>query len=218
MADEKKEAPPQDPAMLEAAAPDDKKGKGKKEKKAGPKFSVASLAPREKLVLKFTALALTILVLDLVVIRPIGGYLQDLDEKIKNEEEVIPKRLMVLKYRSKIMNEYQSLEPLMTDPALSQEEEIAKFLRDIERVSKEANLFVSNINPVKVNKKSDVVYELTADIEGKGGLKPIRSFMKTLERDNPALKIDGFNLKPQGKDSDDIKFQFSISKIGVKKS
>ena len=106
----------------------------------------------------------------------------------------------------------------MTDAGVAQEEEIARLLGEIEKVSKEVNLFIFNINPVKVNKKSDVVYELAVDIEGKGGIQEVRNFIKNIEGSNPNIRIDGFNLKPQSKESEELKCLISIIKIGVKKS
>ena len=199
-----------------------KKGKqkaAKPPKAAGAnklKEFVAALSPREKTFFKATALVLCLVIIDLVVIRPVSGFLRRLDDMIKVEEEVIPKKLQILKYKESVLREYSSLKPLLTDPKISQEEETAQFLREIERVSKEVNLFVSNINPVKVDKKSDEVYFLSVDIEGKGTIAAIRQFMRSLEASNPPMRVDSFALKPQGKESEDLKYSFSIVKIDVK--
>ena len=99
---------------------------------------------------------------------------------------------------------------------MTQEEETAQFLREIERVSKETNLFVSNINPVKVNKKTESIYELSLDVEVKGGLREMRNFIRSLESANPTLRVSAFTAKPEDKEANQLKIMFSIVKMGVK--
>lgn len=204
-------ATPAAPATAPAAGE-----KGKKEKKEkGPGF-LASRTPRELIILKITGFVLLIVLMDFLMIQPTYRYLKKVNEQIDLEEKMIPNRLKILQHRERIFAEYRRLHPYMTDKTLAQEEETARLLREIERVSKEASLFVSNINPVKVDAKSDTIYQLSLDIEGKGGITQIRQFMRSLESQNPPIRISGFNFKPQSKDSDDLKFSFSIVKIGAK--
>ena len=207
-----------DPKAQEAAAPEAAAAPGKKAGKKGPslKAFMAGRTPREKMFLQATGLIIALVMIDIIVVRPVTSYLSRVDEMIQIEEKVIPKRLMILKYKEKIAREYRSWKPLMSDPAITQEEEIARLLREIERVSKGSGLFVSNINPVKSEEKSEGIYELSVDIEGKGNIDAIRKFLMTIENDNPSMRIDAFNLKPQGKESEDLKYSFTIIKFGVK--
>ena len=209
MAEDSKAAPaPETPA--EAPKAEKKKGGNKL------KAFFDGRSPREKMFLQATGLVIALVMVDVIVVRPVTNYLSRLDEMIDIEEKVIPKRLMILKYKDKSAREYRSWKPLMSDPAITQEEEIARLLREVERVSKESGLFVSNINPVKTTEKSDAMYELSLDIEGKGNIDAIRKFLKKIENDNPSIRIDAFNLKPQGKESEELKYAFTIIKIGVK--
>ncbi len=208
---EKKNPPAAEPA---GEAPQEAgKEDGKKKKKLP---LLTNLSAKEKSLGKITGLFLIVVLMDFIVIRPVNNYLNQLNDKIRVEETVIPKRLLILKHKNKILGEYNSFKAYMTPPTLSQEEETARFLREIERVSKEANLFVSNINPVKVTPVTDNVYELSLDIEGRGGVDEIRRFMKNLETSNPGIRISGFNIRPQGKESEELKYSFSILKIGVR--
>ncbi len=206
-----KAAAPQEPA---ADAP--KADKAAKPKGGKLKAFMAGRTPRERIFLQATGLVIALVVVDLIVVRPVTSYLSRVDEMISIEEKVIPKRLMILKYKDKIVREYRSWKPLMSDPLITQEEEIAKLLREVERVSKESGLFVSNINPVKTTEKTSSIYELSVDIEGKGNIDAVRKFLRKIENDNAAIRIDAYTLKPQGKESDELKFSLTIIKIGVK--
>ncbi len=182
------------------------------------KLLLSNLTPREKLVVKVCVIAVALLFLDIIIIHPISGHLRRIDETIRMKETLIPKRLLILKHRQRIFNEERSLKPYFTPSAVSQEEEIAQLLREVERVSKEVNLFVSNINPVNVVKKNDSAYELTVDIEGKGGVDAVHRFIRTLEASNPPVRLVGFSLKPQTKDAEEVKFLFTIAKLGVREN
>ncbi len=188
-------------------------------KRAGKlKIGMPALQSREKFILRIFIVLFTLLIVDLALIHPISNYLQHLDDSIKIKEEVIPKRLLILKHKAHILSEYGELKPFFVTSLVSQEEETAQFLREIERVSKETHFFVSNINQVKINKKTDVIYELSLDVEGKGGLAEIFNFMRTIESANHSICVGAFNLKPQGKEGDELKVLFTILKLGVKKS
>lgn len=214
-ADAKPPASPNPADAQPAAAADTaagKKGKGKGKGAAKKGFS-----EREKFVMKITGLIIAVMLIDLMVIRPVSNFLERLDEMIATEESVIPKQLAILRHKERILADHDSISQFVTDPDVPQEEETARFLREIEQVSKANNLFVTNINTVKVTPKTDTIFELSVDIDGKGGIEDIRSFMAALILDNPAIRIGGYSLKPQGKAADELKFQFSIIKIGVKR-
>ncbi len=218
MADEKDSKKAAEGAPAEGAA--DAKGK-KGGKAAGPKGGKLkaiynNMSGRGKMLAKVAGLVIAAVLVDMIVVRPMNNYLSRIDDLIAVEEQVIPKRLQILKFKDRIIAQYHSAKPFLSDLTISQEEEIARLLREVERVSKGAGLFVSNINPVKTTEQSETLYELSVDIEGKGGIDQVRKFMKEIELSNPPIRIDGFNFKPQGKDSDDIKFTFTIIKIGVK--
>lgn len=214
-ADAKPPASPNPADAQPAAAADTaagKKGKGKGKGGAKKGFN-----EREKFVMKITGLIIAVMLIDLMVIRPVSNFLERLDEMIATEESVIPKQLAILRHKERILADHDSISQFVTDPDVPQEEETARFLREIEQVSKANNLFVTNINTVKVTPKTDTIFELSVDIDGKGGIEDIRSFMAALILDNPAIRIGGYSLKPQGKAADELKFQFSIIKIGVKR-
>ena len=212
MAEEKKpvsETPP--PADASKPEADPKKAAGK------PKLALPILKPREKSIFQVFIFCFALLIVDLVLIHPLSNYLRKLDETIHVKEEVIPKRLLILKHKDHILHEYGQIKPFFISSSITQEEETAQFLREIEKVSKETGFFVTNINPVKITKRSDTIYELSLDVEGRGGLKETRTFMRTVESSNPSIRVASFDLKPQSKEADELKVLLTIVKLGVKK-
>ena len=214
MAEEKAEKPvPPAGQETKTAEPAKPEGAGK-EKKA--KFSFSSLSSKEKLVVKLAGFFMVALLVDLIMVRPVGSYLGRIDEQIEAQKKILPKKLLILNYKDQILKEYEESKEFMTDESLSQEEEIAQLLREIESISKKSNLFVQNINPVERTDIAADIYELTVDIEGSAAMEQIIGFMQELETENPALRVKNLTLAPKSKDAQELKFSFTILKLGVR--
>jgi|GEM_PF-3661022 len=204
------------PAAAGAGAPAGGAKKGEK-KEASLKLFYQALSQREKKIVRIAFIIISLSMLDVLIVRPMTQHLTHLNDQIVTQESVLPRRLLILKHKSRILREHEQMQRFVTDPNLSAEEEIAQFLREIERVTKQASLFVSNINPVKTIEKANGVYFLSVDLEGKGDFKQIHNFLVDVESSSDAMRISGFNLKPQSKDTDELKFGVTIEKLGVKK-
>lgn len=179
------------------------------------KLLLSSLSPREKTIATITGLFLMFLMIDMIVTRPLNNHLKSLSEQIQEKKAIIPRRLMILRHQDKIKNEQIKFSSYFTSTALSQEEEIAQLLSDIEKVSNESGLFVSNINPVRVEDKGSF-YELAVDIDGQGDLEHAMRFVRILEKSNPTVRVATFDFRTKKKDSDEIKYMFTIVKLGLK--
>ena len=200
-------ASPTEPTTAESSAQ-----KGKK-----PGFSFSALSPKEKNIVRIAGFFACLTMIDVVIVRPVGNYLNQLNEKIEREKRILPKKLLMLNYKEQLLKDYKQLLPLMTDDKLSEEEEIAQLLREIERVTKQTALFVANINPVKRTSASAESYELSVEVEGTGTIQQIVEFMQIIEGDNPPLRIREFAMSPKGKDPSELKFTFTVVKLGVRK-
>ena len=185
MAEEEKDKQKK-PEEGQAGKPKDDKDKAKdaaKEVKSEGKLKLfmSSLTNRERAIVMGAVFVISAVIIDSIVVRPIMRNLDRLKSRITEAETIIPKRLMILRHGNKIKRDNEKLNPYMTDAGMSREEEIAQLLRDIERVSNESGLFISNINPVQVAEDRDGRYTLLVDIEGKGMIEPIRSYVSLLE-------------------------------------
>ncbi len=183
--------------------------------KANPLAFIAKLSPREKTIAAVAAFILMFFVMDWIMFKPLGRHLDKLSATIRQKEDLIPKKLAVLGKKDQIEKTYESLSGYLTDPALSREEEIAAYLGEIERVSQSVGLFISNINPVQAE-EAGTAYSLKVDVEGAGSISNIKQFMASLEQSNPAIRIAGFSLRGQGAANDELRFRFSIVKLGLK--
>jgi len=203
---------PKDDKTKEADAAKGEKSEGKF------KIFLDSLTARERTIAMGAVFVISAVIIDSIVVRPIMRNLDRLNLRITEAETIIPKRLMILRHGNKIKRDNQKLHPYMTDSGMSREEEIAQLLRDIERVSNESGLFISNINPVQVAEDRDGRYTLLVDIEGKGMIEHIRSYISLLEISNPAIRVGSFSLRAKKKGSEELSYAMTIIKLGVTSS
>jgi Tfp pilus assembly protein PilO len=184
-------------------------------KKANLLAFFSKLSPREKMIAGALGFVLVIFVLNLVMFQPLGRHLDKLSKTIRQKEELIPKKLAILNDREQIEKVHADLGAYLTDSKISSEEEIAAYLGEIERVSQSVGLFISNINPVQTE-ELDNGYWLKVDLEGAGSMANIKKFVATLENSNPAMRVSAMNLRSQGATSEELRFRFSVVKLGLK--
>lgn len=202
----------QDAAQPAAAqAPAEAPAKQKK----NPLAFVSKLSAREKTIAGVAGVILLFFVLDWVMFKPLGRHLESLSVKIHEKEELIPKKLSVISRKDEIEKLHESLSGYLTDSKLSSEEEIATYLGEIESVSQGVGLFISNINPVQTE-EAGAAYLLKVDVEGAGSIANIKKFLSSVEDANPAIRVTGFSLRGQGPNTDELRFRFSIVKLGLK--
>ena len=77
-------------------------------------------------------------------------------------------------------------------------------------------LFISNINPVETEKVSDSVYHLVVAVEGVGTVPSVKRFIQKLEQTNPAMSVQGAELRSQGPEVNELRYKFTIVKLGLK--
>lgn len=187
----------------------------KVKKKFNPFGFFSKLSPREKAIAGAAGFILLFLILDWVMFKPIGKHLDALTAATREKENLIPKKLSVLSRKEEIEKSYKAVSGYLTDSKMSREEEIAAYLGEIESVSQKIGLFISNINPVQTE-EAGLAYHLKVDVEGAGSIANIKKFMSSLEETNPSIRVAGFSLRGQGANTDELRFRFSIEKLGLK--
>lgn len=209
-------APASDPkAANEAAQPAEQQADQTKPKKKNPLAFVAGLSAREKMIGAVALCVLMFFALDWMVFKPLNRHSKRLSVKIQEKEDLIPKRLALVSRKDEIEAAHASNAAYLTDAKVSQEEEIAAYLGEIERVSQSVGLFISNINPVQIE-EAGVAYHLKVDVEGASSIANIKKFISTMEASNPSVRISAISLRSQGPNTEELRFRFSVVKLGLK--
>lgn len=211
-------ASPESPnTVKDAAAPaaEDQAAPAAEARKKGPLSALTSLSPRNRMIVSVIGVLLALALVEVTVLKPLRQHLGRLSASIDEKEKLIPQKLAVLNRKSEIEKSHSDHAGYVTDSKLSREEEIAAYLGEIERVSQKVGLFVSNINPVQTE-ESGSAYYLKVDVEGAGSVANIKQFIADLERSNPPVRVSGFSLRGQGSNSDELRYRFSITKLGLR--
>lgn len=180
---------------------------------------IDSWSVKQRIAAVTVGIVLIFLIVNMIAIKPINAYHGNIQQKISETKEMVPKKLMILKQKDTILKMKQSFSDYWTSPGVSREEEIAEFLRIIESVSARNSLFVSNINPVQVNQEEGKPdYTFAVALEGAGQVPSIKEFIRDLESNYAPIKVESINLRSQGSDSGDLRYKISVVKLGVKKT
>ena len=197
---------------------ENKEAENAPEKASGDKKGfISNMSSREKFVALFAILFVVLLLLDFLVVRPMTRHLESLSQQVTEKEQVIPKKLLITKHKARITQVNDALGHYLTDPHLTEEEEIAMLLREIESSSQQVGLFISNINPVETITSGNT-YKLKVDVEGAGDIISVKNFIMKLERSNAPVRVSAMNLRSQGIDNPELRYRFTIVKLGLNKS
>lgn len=184
-------------------------------KKKSPLAFIAGLSPREKTIGAVALCVILFFVMDWTMFRPLGNHLKKLSATIQEKESLIPKKLTVLNRKDAIEKAYAANSAYLTDSKISQEEEIAAYLGEIERVSQRVGLFISNINPVQTE-EAGAAYHLKVDVEGASSISNIKRFIALMEDTNPSVRVTAIGLRGQGPNTEELRFRFTVVKLGLK--
>lgn len=147
------------------------------------------------------------------VVGPIQKRLGAAQARVKAAESAVPKKLEILSRKDSILDRSKALEVFWTPADTSEEKSIAKFLQEIEKISQGEGLFISNINPVKVESAGDHGYRLSVDLEGGADMIHLKKFMKTIEETLPSARIDSYSIRTQGAESQELRYRFTVQKL-----
>lgn len=177
---------------------------------------IEGLSARQRILAAVALFCIVSITLYLIAIRPLNNYKNNIQQRIHETKELIPKKLEVLKSKESIWKAKEALKGYWTEKTMTREEEITEFLRIIESVSQRNNLFVSNINPVQINTpEGEATYELSVVLEGAGSVPSVKRFISDLEKSYAPIRVESVNLRSQGVDDPDLRYKFSVIKLGV---
>ncbi len=156
------------------------------------------LSKREKQIFYLCVGLAVILILQLVVFKPLGNKLGDLNQDIQLLEAKLIKGLRQEGQRDQILKNYKTLQAF-SKLSGSDEEVVSEFLREIEKLARESDVSLSDLKPRAVNKRT-MYKEYTIDIRAEATMKDTIVFLYRINDSALLLKADKlvFSLKEEG--------------------
>ncbi len=172
---------------------------------------LTKLSKRERLFLYAVIAFVVCALMDRMVIRPIANRFRQLDEEILLQEKLLGKNIRNLGQGKVTINEYKKFEDY-SKPAGSDEEEMAKFLSNIEGFARKSTVYLVSIKPRPIM-KIDFYKKYTADLESEANMEALIDFVYQIESSNNLFKVEKLQLVPKSAGASIVKGQMVVTKI-----
>ena len=148
---------------------------------------------------------------DKVVLSPIIERINKLNGEIFIQEKRLEKSLRILAQEKLITSEYKKYTQFIRQ-SHSDEEQIAEFLSDIEKLVRKSSVFLADIKPGSV-KKAGPYKEYTVKIEMESKISFLADFIYQLEKSPRLLRVKDFRLTPKKKGLEILKAEMTVTQI-----
>jgi len=171
------------------------------------------LSKKEKAGLFIAAAFVFFSILDRAVIAPINNGIKEVSHKIEANEKRLKEQLRYLNQKDAISREYQGYANAV-EKKLSEEEETAKMLSEIEDLSKKSSVYLIDIKP-RPSRQTDFYKEYMVEIEVESGMESLMNFLHQLNASPQLLRAEKLRISLKEKDSSAVKASLLITKVHV---
>lgn len=152
-------------------------------------------------------------ILDRLVFRHLATRLSALRQEIQVTETKLARGLRSQRQKDVIVKEYKTFENYLKLKG-SDEENVSAILREIEKLSREAGISLSDIKPKSSN--SRVLYsEYTVEVRTDASLRDLINFLYRLNDSNLLLRVDKLSATLADEKSDLLKIILVLSGIAL---
>ena len=171
------------------------------------------MSKKERVIFSIAAFCACLVLLDRIIFSPILNKLKTLNTEIHSQRKIIKESLSVIARKDSISKDMGKYSSYITEP-LSEEEETASLLREIETLADKFSITFTDIKPAGL-KDEGLVGEYNVNLNGEARLENLLDFIYKLENSSPILITKRFSIGSVAKKSDVLRFTMTISKIIV---
>ncbi len=133
-----------------------------------------------------------------------------LQQQIKAQEEMLKEALQIKKNKDAIMQDYNKYSPYL-DSLLTDEENTAQFVKEIEKISQEAGISVINLNPENKPQPFKDYKKLKADMRLEATTAQLLNFVSKIQDDKLLLRLENLTIVPKDEYASSLRVEASIS-------
>ncbi len=171
----------------------------------------SNVSKREKNLFYLTVFLIIIWVMYVFVIGPIRAKWKELNEKIELAGLKLEKNQMMIDRKEIIRSEHERY-VLPVKMVSSEEEEMAKFLTEIESLANSSSVYIIDVKPRPI-KKIKFYKKYIVELNTEGDISQISKFIYDIQNSTQLLKIDAFSLGIKGAGTNFLKCHILVSKI-----
>ncbi len=165
------------------------------------------------MILYGTAAVLGVVLVDRLVLGPIGGKLASLSAAIGEEEAAIRQSLHVLVQKNRILAEGKEFAGYSVE-AKNPEEEMTTLLRELESTAEQSSVSLIYVKPAST-KEEKGTRKYLASLECEAQMEQVAGFFHAIESSPRLLKIERFQIVPKSRDSSIARCSLTVSKTVV---
>ena len=168
---------------------------------------------REIQVFYFCVSLLLLFILDRLIFRPLAGKITSLVQEIHATEAKLARGLRTERQKDLILKQYGAYEDYLKLKG-SDEEIVSAFLSEIERLSRDAGISVSDIKP-RGTKELGLYKEYTIEVRCDASLKDLVKFLYRMNDSKLLLKVNKLSLSLADENSELLKTSMVITGIAL---
>jgi len=171
------------------------------------------LSNKEKVGMSFAIAFLLIAGTDRLIVNPIRGRFQRVDQAIKINEKQLGHDLRNVHLKKQIEEEFEKYVQYV-ERSGSDAEESKKFLGEIESLAQRSNVDLVNIKPQKP-KEVDFYKEYSVEIEAEGKIADLVIFLHHINMSVQLLRVETLRLNAKETENKILKSSMLITKVLV---
>jgi len=171
------------------------------------------LSKKEKIGLTFALGFLLVAGLDRLIISPIRAKFKKVDQAISISEKQLGHDLRNVHLKEQIEKEFEKYVEYV-ERSGSDEEEVAKILREIQSLTEQAGVYLVDTKP-QPPKKVDFYKEYSVEIETEGGIRELTTFLHQINVSPQLLRVEKLRINNKEEGNDTLKSSMLITKVLV---
>jgi len=133
-----------------------------------------------------------------------------LQQQIKVEEDRLKDALAIQKDKDNILQDYNKYSPYL-DALLSDEENTAQFVKEIEKISQESGVSIINLNPDNKPQQVKEYKKLKADMRLEATAEQIINFLSKIQEDKLLIRLENLTIIPKDEYASGLRVEATIS-------
>jgi hypothetical protein len=133
-----------------------------------------------------------------------------LQQQIKVAEEMLKEALAVQKDKDSILQDYNKYSPYL-DALLSDEENTAQFVKEIEKISQESGVSIINLNPDNKPQPFKEYKKLKADMRLEATSEQLINFLSKIQDDKLLIRLESLAITPKDEYASSLRVEATIS-------
>jgi hypothetical protein len=175
---------------------------------------ISKLSKKEKVGLAAAAIVVSVVMIDRLVVSPIGERFQRLGREIELSEKKLVLDLRNISNKELISGEYDKYRNYVKRSASSDEEEVAAVLAEIEGLARRSDINLADIKPQQA-KQTDFYREYYVEIEAEGAMEHIIVFLHNLNSSPQLLRAVKLRMGLKDRESSIVKASIMVSNISI---